>query len=96
MDNDNNSGSAPGEKQSDGIEGAGGCEVSETQFPLFYKCCDQRTSVAGTEHSQICVHCSIWASLPDSASLERTYIFECCSLGYSKRIKERNLKAIKG
>jgi hypothetical protein len=95
MDDGNNLGPSPGEKRLDGIEGPGGCGVSETQFPFLNKCCDQRKSAAGTEHARICVHCSIWASLPDSASLERTYVFECCSLGYSKRIKERNLKVIR-
>jgi len=65
-----------------------GCGVPEGQFPLLGKCCSQSTSISGTVYKDVCRYCSIWSSLPDSASLKVTYIIECSLYGYGKRVKE--------
>ncbi|KJS02351.1 MAG: hypothetical protein VR68_03140 [Peptococcaceae bacterium BRH_c4a] len=70
------------------------CAVLERQFPCMGKCCNKNISIVGTVYSKTCIHCSIWTSLPDGASLAIARIFQCSLYGYDKRIKEYNLENI--
>ncbi len=64
------------------------CGVSEEQFPCIGRCYSRNSSNLRTTCVGKCMHCSIWTSLPDGASLAVTRIFGCNLYGYDKRIKE--------
>jgi hypothetical protein len=64
------------------------CGVVEEQFPCIGKCYSKNYSNSGIYCYSKCVHCSIWTSIPDGASLDITHIFGCTLYGYDKRIKE--------
>jgi len=79
---DNKAGGMPsGGKVSD-------CGVSEERFPCIGKCYSRSSSNLGITCVSECMHCSIWTSLPEGASLAVTQIFGCELYGYDKRIKE--------
>jgi hypothetical protein len=63
------------------------CGVAEKAFPCLCKCCAKSSSLTGDAYKKNCLHCSIWTSMPDGASLAITHIFECSLHGYVKRIK---------
>ena len=64
------------------------CGVDEEYFPTMGKCCGMANSTIAITFQEICPHCSVWTSLPNSVSLEVTTIFECSRYGYGKRKKE--------
>jgi len=65
-----------------------GCGVPEERFPYIGECYLRSISNLGITCGSKCVHCRIWTSLPDGASLTVTRIFGCDLYGYDKRIKD--------
>lgn len=69
----------------------GRCDVSEQQFPLLGKCCEEKEASVGTEYGGLCPNCSALRLPIDSSSLEIVTFFECSRYGYGRRVKDSAL-----